>query len=126
MVSPRVKFIAITVDELVLVPLAIVFVYYFLPDFFLASIVFGFVGSVIFVAIKYYLVYPQLIDSSYAYYGLKGLLGIVNETVTAQSGKIKVGQEIWDARCDSGEIAPGTRVKIVARESMQVKVIPEE
>lgn len=126
MVSPKVKFIAITIDELVLVPLALVFVFYFLPEYFIPSIVIGIVGSAIFVAIKYWLVYPQLLDTSYAYYGLEGVNGIVNETVTPQGGKIKVGQEIWDARCDVGEIAPGTKVRIIARDSMLVRVTREE
>ncbi|MFW9921153.1 MAG: NfeD family protein [Candidatus Thorarchaeota archaeon] len=125
MVSPKVKFIAITVDELILVPLAIVFVFYFLPDYFFASIIIGILGSAVFVAIKYWLVYPQLLDTSYAFYGLEGIVGTVKVTVTPQSGKITVGQELWDARCDVGEIAPGTKVRVIARDSMLVRVTPE-
>ena len=123
MVSPKVKFLAITVDELVLVPLAIVFVYWFLPDYFLMSIIIGIVGSAIFVAIKYWLVYP--LDTSYSYYDLQGIVGTVKVTVTPQSGKITVGQELWDARCDVGEIAPGTKVRVIARDSLLVRVAPE-
>jgi len=125
MVSPKVKFIAITIDELVLVPLAIIFVYYFLPDYFLASIIIGIIGSAVFVGTKYYLVYPQLLDTSYALYGLEGIIGIVKQTVTPQSGKITVGQELWDARCDIGEITPGTKVTIISRDSLQVRVQPK-
>ncbi len=125
MVSPKLKFIAITIDELVLVPLAVIMIYFFLPEFLVASILIGIVGSAIFVAIKYWLVYPQLLDTSYACYGLEGINGIVKETVTPQAGKIKVGQELWDARCDVGEIAPGTKVKIISRDSMLVRVTPE-
>ncbi len=126
MVSPKIKFIAITVDELVLVPLAIFFVFYFLPEYFLLSIIVGVIGSAIFVAIKYWLVYPQLLDTSYAYYDLEGISGTVKATITPQGGKVKVGQEIWDARCDVGEIEPGTKVRIIARDSMRVRVTREE
>ena len=122
--SPRVKFIAITVDELVLVPIAIILVYYFLPEFFVTSIILGVVGSVVFVAIKYYWIYPSLQDNTYPLYEMKGITGTVFEQVTAQSGKIKVGQEIWDARYNYGVLEPGTRVQIISRDSMQVTVEP--
>lgn len=122
MVSPRVKFIAITIDELVLVSLAIIAVYYFLPDFFLASIVIGLIGTTVYVVIKYYFIYPSLFDTSYAYYDLKGVSGVVIDNVSRESGKIKVGQEIWDARTDEGSFPPGTKIKIVSRDSMIVRV----
>ncbi|MDF1538287.1 MAG: NfeD family protein [Candidatus Thorarchaeota archaeon] len=122
MVSPRVKFIAITIDELVLVPLAIIAVYYFLPDFFLASIIIGLIGSTIYVVIKYFFIYPSLLDTKYAYYELAGISGVVSEEVSRDSGKVKVGQEIWDARTDEGTLPRGTKIKIVSRESMIVRV----
>jgi len=122
MVSPRVKFIAITIDELVLVPLAIIAVFYFLPDFFLASIVIGLIGSTVYVVIKYYFIYPSLFNTSYAYYDLAGISGVVFESVSRESGKIKVGQEIWDARTDEGTYEAGTKIKIISRDSMVVKV----
>ncbi len=126
MVSPRVKFLAITVDELVLVPIAIVLVYYFLPEFFVTSIVFGVVGGAIFVAIKYYWIYPSLSNESYSLYDMKGVYGTVMETVSSQSGKIKVGQEIWDARYNYGVIEPGIKIQIISRDSMMVTVEPSE
>ncbi len=122
MVSPRVKFIAITIDELVLVPLAIIVVYYLLPDFLLASIIIGLIGSTVYIAIKYYFIYPSLLDTSYAYYDLAGISGVVIENVSRDHGKIRVGQEIWDARTDEGSFPPGTKIKIVSRDSMVVKV----
>ncbi|MFW9909115.1 MAG: NfeD family protein [Candidatus Thorarchaeota archaeon] len=124
MVSPKVKFIAITVDELVLVPIAIVLVYYFIPELFLPSIIIGILGAAVFVAIKYYWVYPSLSDESYGLYEMKGITGTVMESVTARSGKIKVGQEIWDARYEAGVLSPGTKVRIISRESMTVRVAP--
>lgn len=124
MVSPRVKFIAITVDELILLPLAWVLIYFFLPDYFVLSVVVGVVGAAIFIAIKYYFIYPVLQDGSYKLYDLKGVIGIVIETVTDDSGKIKVGQEIWNARTDYGEILPGSKIKIESRESFTVSVSP--
>ena len=122
MVSPRVKFILITIDELVLVPMAIALIAIFAPEFLVLAIVVGVIGSIIFVAGKWYIVYPALQDGSYQLYDLAGMEGKVISTVTPTAGKVKVGQEIWDARCDDGEIPKGSTVKIVSRESMRVKV----
>ncbi len=122
MVSPRVKFVLITIDELVLVPIAIALIALFAPDYVLISIVVGLIGSAIFVAGKWYIIYPALQDDFSTLYELAGMEGQVTVTVTPQTGKIKVGQEIWDARCEIGEIPKGARVKIISRESMKVKV----
>ncbi|MHA1943915.1 MAG: NfeD family protein [Candidatus Thorarchaeota archaeon] len=122
--SPRVKFIAITVDELILVPIAILIVYFLKPEWLLPITILLIIGAAIFVAGKYYLIYPSLIDTPNQFYELKGLRGKVIDTVTPVSGKIKVGAEIWDARCDEGEIEPGTQVVIVSRDMMRVSVEP--
>ncbi|MGY5863660.1 MAG: NfeD family protein [Candidatus Thorarchaeota archaeon] len=122
--SPRAKFIAITVDELILVPIAIIIVYYFKPEWLIPITVLLIIGAAIFVAVKYYLIYPSLLDTPNPFYELKGLRGKVIDTVTPVSGKIKVGAEIWDARCDVGEIEPGTQVVIVSRDMMRVSVEP--
>lgn len=122
--SPRMKFIAITVDELILIPLAIVLVYFFLPDFLLITTAFLIVGAIIFVAAKYYLIYPVLQPGSYNLYNMEGVKGLVTEHVSREGGKIKVGQEIWDARCLEGEIDTGVEVMIVSRESFKVFVEP--
>ena len=122
--SPRAKFIAITVDELVLVPIAIIIVYYFKPEWLIPISILLIIGAAIFVAGKYYLIYPSLLDTPQQFYELKGLKGRVITTVTPEAGKIKVGAEIWDARCDVGEIAKGTEVVIVSRENMRVRVEP--
>jgi len=122
MVSPRVKFIAITVDELLLVPLVIAIIYYFAPEWTVPVAVIMVIGAAIFVAGKYYLVYDSLLEGSYMVYDLEGMIGKVIDTVTSSSGKIKVGAEIWDARCKDGEIPIGAKVRIVTRESMTVHV----
>ena len=122
--SPRAKFIAITVDELVLVPIALWIVYIFRPDWLLPATVLLIIGAAIFVAGKYYLVYPSLLDEARPYYELKVMKGVVIDSVTQVSGKIRVGAEIWDARCDVGEIKSGTEVIVVSRESMKVRVEP--
>jgi membrane protein implicated in regulation of membrane protease activity len=122
--SPRAKFIAITVDELILVPIAIWIVYLFRPDWLLLASVLLIIGAVVFVAAKYYLVYPSLLDESRPFYELKGMRGTVIDDVTEVAGKIKVGAEIWEARCDVGEIKSGTEVVVVSRESMKVRVEP--
>ena len=126
MVSAKVKFIAITVDELVLVPIAFVLVYLFLPEILVPIIIIGVIGSVIFVAIKYYLVYPSLQETTAGQYDLHGVTGYVTSTVTEKSGKVKVGQEIWDARTDEGSIEPGTEIVITSRESLRVRVRAKE
>jgi membrane protein implicated in regulation of membrane protease activity len=122
--SPRAKFIAITMDELILVPIAMWIVYIFRPDWFLIATILLIIGAVVFVAAKYYLIYPSLLDESRPFYELQGMKGIVIDDVSEVDGKIKVGAEIWEARCDVGEIKSGTEVIIVARESMKVRVEP--
>ena len=46
------------------------------------------------------------------------------EEVTQISGKVRVGAEIWEARCDVGPISKGTVIVVVSRESMKVRVEP--
>ena len=111
-------------DELILVPIAMWIVYIFRPDWFVPATILLIIGAAIFVAGKYYLVYPSLVDEASPFYELKGMKGIVINDVTQITGKIRVGAEIWDARCDVGEIKSGTEVVIVSRDSMQVRVEP--
>ncbi len=121
--TPKVKFIAITANELFLVPLAIIVVYYFAPEYVWDVAIFSIACAVVFVVVKYYLVYPSLLDSdSYELYDLKGMTVVVTETVTPNRGKIRVGQEIWEARCETGEIAPGTKVRVLSRQNLMVIV----
>lgn len=122
--SPRVKFIAITIDELVLIPIAMWIVYVFRPDWFLPATILLIIGAAIFVVAKYYIVYPSLLDEPRPFYELQGMKGVVIEDVTQVAGKIRVGAEIWDARCDVGPIKSGTEVVIVSRESLKVRVKP--
>ncbi len=122
--TPRIKFIAITIDELLLVPLLIVLAYYFVPELLPVTIVVSFIGAAIFVAIKYYLVYDSLKEGSYYLYDLAGTRCMVIEQVTHNSGKVKVGAEIWDARSEYEEIPRGTEVVIVSRENFKVRVKP--
>lgn len=122
--TPRIKFIAITIDELLLVPLLIVLAYYFVPELLPFTIVASIAGAAVFVAVKYWLVYDSLKDESYYLYDLAGTRCIVIDMVTPKSGKIKVGAEIWDARTDFGEILPGTEAVIVSRENFKVHIKP--
>ena len=122
--SPLTKFIAITIDELILVPIAMYIVYVLKPEWFLSVTFLLIIGAAIFVAAKYYLVYPSLLDVARPFYELQGLTGTVIEEVTQISGKVRVGAEIWEARCDVGPISKGTVVMVVSRESMKVRVEP--
>jgi membrane protein implicated in regulation of membrane protease activity len=122
--SPRVKFILITVDELLLVPLLILGAYYFIPELLPFTIVATILGAIVFVAVKYHLVYDSLKEGTDYVYDLQGTRCKVFETVTPTTGKVKVGAEIWDARSDNGEILVGTEVVIVSRERLMVHVKP--
>jgi len=122
--SPKVKFIAITIDELVLIPIAMWIVYVFKPDWFIPATILLIIGAAIFVVAKYYIVYPSLLDEPRPFYELHGMKGVVIEEVTQVAGKIRVGAEIWEARCDVGPIKSGTEVVIVSRESLKVRVKP--
>ncbi|TFG12985.1 hypothetical protein EU537_07600 [Candidatus Thorarchaeota archaeon] len=82
MVSAKIKFIAITIDELFLVPIVFIPVSIFLPEILLPIRVIGVVGCAIFIAIKCYLVYPSLQEATAGQYDLHGLTGYVTSTVT--------------------------------------------
>ena len=122
--SPRAKFILITVDELLLVPLLILGAYYFVPELLPFTIVTTIVGAIIFVAAKYHLVYDSLKEGTHYFYDLEGIRCKVIETVTNTAGKVRVGAEIWDARSDNGEILAGAEAVVVSRESLKVHVKP--
>jgi membrane protein implicated in regulation of membrane protease activity len=124
--SPRLKFIAITIDELILIPVAVVIIYYFARDLLIPSTILLIIGSIIFVAAKYYLVYPSLQDEAHPIYKMEGARGVVISRVTGNEGKIKVGAEIWDARCDGPPIEKGSAVVILSRESLKVRVRPAD
>ena len=70
--SPLTKFIAITIDELILVPIAMYIVYVLKPEWLLSVTVLLIFGAAIFVAAKYYLVYPSLLDIARPFYELQG------------------------------------------------------
>ncbi len=122
--SPRAKFILITVDELLLVPLLILVAYYFLPELLPFTIVATILGAVIYVPLKYRFIYDSLKEETYYLYEIEGTKCNVIETVTPTSGKVKVGAEIWEARSDNGEILAGTKAVIISRERLMVHVKP--
>jgi membrane protein implicated in regulation of membrane protease activity len=122
--SPRAKFILITIDELILVPILILGAYYFVPELLEFTIVATILGAIIFVAAKYHLIYDSLKEGSHYLYELEGIRCKVIEVVSPTSGKVKVGAEIWEARNDDGEIPIGTEVIVVSRDSMTVHVKP--
>jgi membrane protein implicated in regulation of membrane protease activity len=122
--SPKVKFIAITLDELILVPVVMFIVYSTAPEYLIPVTILLLVGAAVFVAVKYRLIYQTLKDEPHPLHTIEGQKGTVIETVTGGSGKIKVGAEIWNARCDGPDIEKGTKVVIVSRESFKVRVKP--
>lgn len=118
------KFILITIDELLLVPVVIFLAYYFVPELLPFTIFASIGGAIIFVAVKYQLVYDSLKEGSHYLYDLAGTRCKVVETVTSTSGRVKVGAEIWQARSDGSQIPAGTEAEIVSRESLRVFVKP--
>ena len=128
MVSARTKFIIITLDELALVPIAVVLAHFFAPEYTVIVAVVGIIIAAIFVPVKYYLVYPTLKQTeSHQLYNLIGMIAVVVSTVTNTSGKVRLGSEIWVARCDEGTDFPiGSKVRIVSRENFRVHVGPTE
>ncbi len=128
MVSPRLKFILITVDELFLVVLAIAVTFFLAPEYLPIVSVVSIGFAVLYVIGKYYVIYPSLADTStHAYYHLKGIIATVVNPITTTSGKVRVGAELWDARCkDCTEIPVGSEVRIIDRENLRVFVAPTE
>jgi membrane protein implicated in regulation of membrane protease activity len=122
--TPKIKFIAITIDELLLVPLLIAIAYYLIPELLPFTIVTSIAGGSIFVVVKYYLVYDSLKEGTHYFYNLEGMRCKAIEHVTHDSGKVRVGAEIWDARSEYGEIPRGTEVVIVSRDNFEVRVKP--
>jgi membrane protein implicated in regulation of membrane protease activity len=120
--TPRMKFIVITINELMLVPVVILLVHYFIPELLPFTIVASISGAILFVGVKYYLVYDSLQDGSYYLYDLTGTKCKVIESVTANSGKVRVGAEIWEARSEFGEIPIGSEVVIISRENFKLTV----
>ncbi len=124
MVSPRAKFIIITIDEVVFVVFAVIAVWYFLPDLLVWALLLAAIGTPLFVIAKYYIVYPTLQEGGSVIYDVVGSQGRVVRTVTPKSGKIRTRGEIWNARCLTGEIPEGSKVVVTSREGMTVIVEP--
>jgi membrane protein implicated in regulation of membrane protease activity len=122
--TPRIKFVVITVNELLVIPVVIFLAYYFVPELLPFTILVSIPGGIIFVIIKYRLVYDSLKDDTNYLYSPEGTKCTVIETITSKSGKVRFGAEIWEARTDSGEIPPRTKVVIVSRENFEVRVKP--
>jgi len=127
-VSARTKFIIITLDELALVPIAVVLAHFFAPEYTVLVAVVGVIIAAIFVPVKYYLVYPTLKQTeSHQIYNLVGMTAVVVSAVTSTSGKVRLGSEIWDAFCDEGtDFSTGSKVRIISRENLKVHVGPTE
>ncbi|NWF94974.1 MAG: NfeD family protein [Candidatus Thorarchaeota archaeon] len=124
--SKRAKFLVITIDELLLIPIVLALLLVLVPEYFLPAVLIALVGTPLFLAVKYYVIYPVLGDESYANYDLSGQSGRVYETVTPTGGKVKVGAEIWEARCETGSIPCGMDVMIVVREGLRLVVRPQK
>ena len=112
----------VTIDELVLIPIALFVVATFLPELLVPSIIIAIVGGTVYVAAKYYLIYPSLQEGGTVSYDIIGMSGKVVTTVTSTSGTVKVGSEIWTARCDEDELPTGSLVVVVERDGFTVKV----
>ena len=125
--DPKLKFIIVTIDELILVSIAIVIVYFLAPEYTLPIAIVSIILTCVYVYGKWRVIYPTLaLTGSYDLYDLIGMNGVVTATVSQDAGKVRVGQEIWTARCTEGEIQKGTTVKIKSKQSLVIHVAPIE
>ncbi|MGQ4871184.1 MAG: NfeD family protein [Candidatus Thorarchaeota archaeon] len=125
--SPRLKFIVINLDEVLLLVIALVIIYWFLPGLVVQIAIIGAVGLGIIIAVKYKLLYSMLGDTSGRYYDIVGMRGEVVSEVTSTDGRVRIGPEIWHARSeDQGSIPVGTNVVVTKRDGLVIYVMPAE
>lgn len=55
---------------------------------------------------------------------LVGMIGVVEESVDAMSGRVKLGDVSWSARCDTGSLKPGSYVQVEKVQGTKLFVVP--
>lgn len=124
--SPKAMFVVTSLDNVAVAIIALVIVYVYLIDYFQVAVVLIAVGTVAYFILKYYWIYPVLKQAPHRGYELEDMIGQVLEPVTPTGGKVKVGTEIWNARCEEGLLPVGTKVKVVSHDNLRVRVAPLE
>ncbi len=124
--SARRKFVLINLDDILLAAIIVVAAYYLVPDLFVEALILVVIGLIVIIAAKYYLLYPMMDDRPQVSYDIVGRTGVVIETVTETDGRIRVGGEIWHARCQEGVIDIGQNVMVTGRENLLLWVSPIE
>ncbi len=123
--SPRMRFLVINLDEIIILLLILAGIYWIFPDYFQVLAVIAVVGFIILIAAKYRLLYPVLNDVP-RNYDVTDMIGETISHVTADDGRIRIGAEIWHARTEGDEIPAGTRVRVVSRNGMVLLVARED
>ncbi len=119
--SAKEKFVLINLDEFVILLFALAAVYWFLPQYFLIAVVIAAIGFTLFIIAKYYLVYPVLDDTSKSF-DVVGFVGEAVTDITPDGGRVRIGQEIWNARSTTGTILNGSSVKVLKRDGLILSV----
>ncbi len=117
-------FLVTSLDNIAIAAIALILVYIYLIDYLQIAIVLVAVGMAAYFAGKYYWIYPVLKMAPHGGYEVEGMIGKVVQSVTPTGGKVKVGSEIWNAKCDDGQLPVGTKVRILSRDNMRVRVGP--
>ena len=55
---------------------------------------------------------------------LVGMTAVVEETVDAMAGRVKLGDVSWSARCENGTLEPGTYVRVEKVQGTKLFVTP--
>ncbi len=125
--SARSKFVLINLDDIAVAAVILVIVYFLFPGYLLAAIVLVMIGLVVLIAAKYYLIYPVIGDTTGVVYDVVGKTGTVIRDVTTSDGRVRIGGEIWHARCDETDvIKTGSPVRVVGRDRLVLLVAPLE
>ncbi|MHA1771222.1 MAG: NfeD family protein [Candidatus Thorarchaeota archaeon] len=121
--SPRLKFVVINLDDLVILIIVLAIIYWLLPTYFVPFALILMVGFVILIAAKYRLLYTALNEEP-RNYDVTEMIGETITTVTPSEGHVRIGAEIWHARSKDAEIPVGSRVRVVSRDGMVLLVVP--
>lgn len=55
---------------------------------------------------------------------LVGMIGVVEEAVDAMTGRVKLGDVSWSARCEAGSLNPGSYVRVEKVQGTKLFVMP--
>lgn len=120
------KFFISLIDNIFFAAIAIILLFYFLPEYFLIGTVLIVVGFIIFVVARAYLILPYLGDKGMVSYDIIGKVGTVTKKIDG-TGKVLVGGTLWNAKTENGSVLEeNTKVKVIQRKRLTLYVVPIE